>query len=230
MAERLKDDLGLTDDQVAKIEKIEDALHAEMDKARDQEGDGEPDFAKMREKFDAMRKKMQEQIGAVLTPEQKTKFDAMEKERDERFQGRGPGGPGGPGGGPGGPGRRGPSSEELLARAEKALNLSADEKSVVLPLVKNVIDAKSAARQQNQRRRQELGKFLGEPTHAADAPAGKEATGTTDAHRDEIVQRLKDVRKAAAADQAKVKEAEGALRDVLTAENEARLVALEILD
>ncbi len=44
-------------------------------------------------------------VRAVLTPEQRVRFDSAHAEHERRMRGRfGPGGPGGPGGGPGGPG------------------------------------------------------------------------------------------------------------------------------
>jgi Spy/CpxP family protein refolding chaperone len=87
---RMTEELGLTQDQQDKLKAIfakgETQFKALREKGR--ENLTEEDRTKMRDFFKAQT----EEIGAVLTPEQKTKWqEAMEKRR----QGRGPGGPGG---------------------------------------------------------------------------------------------------------------------------------------
>lgn len=77
---RMYDQLGLTEAQKTKLKALTEKQRAESM---------------------ALRKKHEEQIGAILTPEQRKKLEAARKEMMERF--RGMGGPGGPGGGaPGG--------------------------------------------------------------------------------------------------------------------------------
>ena len=77
---RMYEQLGLTEAQKTKLKSVTD---------------------KQREESAALRKKHEEQINAILTPEQRKKMEAARKEMMERF--RGMGGPGGPGGGaPGG--------------------------------------------------------------------------------------------------------------------------------
>lgn len=89
--------LGLTDDQKTKIKGILD----DQDKKRRElfqpaAGGGRPDFAGMREKMDTLRKETTDQVNAVLTSEQKTKWDTLKGEPFElrRPEGRGPGGGG----------------------------------------------------------------------------------------------------------------------------------------
>jgi Spy/CpxP family protein refolding chaperone len=87
--ERLKmmtEKLGLSQDQQDKIKAIQEKNFPQMKElmAKGRDNLTEEDKTKMR---DLMKNQMEE-IGAVLTPEQKEKFKEM----------RGPGGPGGPGG------------------------------------------------------------------------------------------------------------------------------------
>lgn len=219
IADQLKDTLKLTDDQVSKVKAIEDDFRNEMQKQRDDmrnnQGGEQPDWNKMRDKMNEMRKGMQDKVRAILTDEQKPKFEEWVKQQEERMSRFG-GGPGGPGG-PGGFGRRGPSDEELASRAEKELTLSPDEKSAVMPLVKKVLEARTEARKAQETRREDLKKFL------------KDVPGTTDAQREEIAGKLKEIKKARDAEEAKIKEAENALREVLTPENEAKLIQMGIL-
>jgi Spy/CpxP family protein refolding chaperone len=78
---RMFEQLGLTEAQKTKLKTLTD---------------------KQREESAALRKKHNEQIDAILTPEQRKKLEEARKQMMERF--RGMGGPGGPGGGPGSPG------------------------------------------------------------------------------------------------------------------------------
>lgn len=209
MADQLKDAIGLTDDQVAKVQGFEDAMRAEMQKARDDNQGG--DWSAMRDKMQAMRTKVQDQIRGILTDEQKPKFEDWVKKQDERR--RNWGGPGGPGG----MRMHGPSDKELLDRAEKELTLSPDEKAAVLPLVKKVLDARTEARKAHDARIEDLKKFL------------KDVPGTTDSQREEIAAKVKELRKARDEDDARIKAAQSALSEVLTPENEAKLIAMGIL-
>lgn len=97
--EKMKEHLGLTDEQVAKLKPVFEAERAEMQAAREKLGED----ATRKERMEAARaihEKYRPQIAAVLTEEQKAK---LEKMRDKMRE-RGPGGPGGPGGeGPDGP-------------------------------------------------------------------------------------------------------------------------------
>ena len=87
---RMTEELGLTQEQQDKLKTIFAKGDAEMKALREKgrENLTDEDRAKMREFY----KTQMEEIGAVLTPEQKKKREeAMQKRRE----GRGPGGPGG---------------------------------------------------------------------------------------------------------------------------------------
>ena len=91
----------LTDDQKIKIKAI---YEADMKKMADMRASGE-DFTTLMPKIQAMRADENAQIKALLTDEQKPKFDAYLASQPQRGPrpGGAPGGPGGaPGGGPGG--------------------------------------------------------------------------------------------------------------------------------
>jgi Spy/CpxP family protein refolding chaperone len=112
-------ELKITDDQKKSLDGLRREM-GEKTQARMQEffgGGGFPDFAKIQEANAEIQKEFNEKGLAVLTDEQKTKFNEMKGEKLDitmmdimpRMGGRGgpPGGPGGPPGGPGGrPGGR----------------------------------------------------------------------------------------------------------------------------
>lgn len=95
---RLKQELGLTDEQVEKLKPIFAAQMKEIQELRKEAGP-DADRAALREKMQAIRAKYKPQIAAILTAEQKEKFAKMQERR--------PGGPGGPGGGEGKKGKKG---------------------------------------------------------------------------------------------------------------------------
>ncbi len=91
-------DLNLTKDQQDKVKAIQDKQRAEMETIRNSSLSREEQRTKMMD----MRKKYNEEIEAILTPEQKEKYKAKQKEMQEQMQQRrrdGGGGPGGQGGG-----------------------------------------------------------------------------------------------------------------------------------
>jgi periplasmic protein CpxP/Spy len=84
----MKERLGLSDAQAAQVKAIyEDERTKSQALMADQTGDR----AAMRPKMEAIRKGSEDRIGAILTPDQKTKWDALRAEMQQR--GRGPGGP-----------------------------------------------------------------------------------------------------------------------------------------
>lgn len=82
--EKLKTELGLTDEQTTKIKAILFDETAALKALRD---DSSVDRKDKREKMMELRKTYREKIEAVLTAEQKAKFEKLASER------RGPGGP-----------------------------------------------------------------------------------------------------------------------------------------
>jgi periplasmic protein CpxP/Spy len=84
----MKDRLGLSDAQVTQVKAIyEDERTKSQALMADQSGDRDA----MRAKMGEIRKGSEDRIAAILTPDQKTKWDAMRAEMQQR--GRGPGGP-----------------------------------------------------------------------------------------------------------------------------------------
>lgn len=203
--DRLKEDLGLTDEQAKQIE----AINAEMrEKAREAMRGGN---------FEAMRGMMEETYGkveALLTPEQKAKFGEFRTRMQERMQrgggfgGRGEGGPGGRGG------RGGPQMRERLREdALKSLALSQEEAAVVTPLLDTVLETRELLmREEGERRNQFMEKVRGTTDQAA------------------LAKLLEEYRAKREADKATGKKAMDQLREVLTVEQEAKLVGLGILD
>jgi Spy/CpxP family protein refolding chaperone len=95
-------ELKLTDAQKGQIDKLADNYLAEMAKLPPMQQGQQMDQAAMQARM-APRTKLIDEVGKVLTPDQKKTFDAAQQQR------RGGGGPGGPGGpGPGGGGAGGP--------------------------------------------------------------------------------------------------------------------------
>lgn len=84
-ADTLKAQLSLTDSQVTAVIKIYEASDQEMQKAFDASGG---DRQAARETMMALRKKTDEKIEALLTPDQKKKFAEIQKQRQSRMQGR----------------------------------------------------------------------------------------------------------------------------------------------
>ncbi|RXK60944.1 hypothetical protein ESA94_10845 [Lacibacter luteus] len=88
-------DLNLSKDQQDKVKAIQDKQREEMETLRNSSLSREEQRTKMMD----IRKKYNEQIEAILTPEQKEKYKAKQKEMQEQMQRRqGGGGPGGQGG------------------------------------------------------------------------------------------------------------------------------------
>lgn len=208
--DQLKEKLGLSDDQVAKLKQIDEESRESFRKQMQElNKDGNFDFQKMRELMPKQMAEMRDKVKAILTPEQEPKFEEWVKEAEQRMR-RGPGQ---------GMGRDPESMKKrLMEQAEKELQLSPDEKSAVLPLIQKVLDAGAEARVNGDKRREEFTQFV------------KKVGGADEAQKAEVQKKLEEYRHAREADQQKVKDAQAALREVLTLENEAKLVALGILD
>jgi hypothetical protein len=215
LAEQLKEPLSLTDDEVTKVKSIDDAFQAAMQKLRTDTTDRQA----RREKQTAAETQEHADIRAILDPGQQTKFDDWLKEQQNRRGQRGQRGQNGRGGdqqGRGGdPAAR---MQRLLDEAEKALTLSPEEKSAVMPLVKAVLEAKQTNRTEEEKRRTDLTDLLkNKATDATITP-------------DTIAAKLKELRKANDDERNKIQTAQASLCEVLTIENEARLAALGIVD
>lgn len=82
--DRLSKELNLTKDQQDKIKPILEDEQKQMEELRSSSGGERPDMSKMRD----IRKSHDEQIRAVLTSDQQTKYDEMQKRMMERGGGR----------------------------------------------------------------------------------------------------------------------------------------------
>ena len=78
MMERLKQELGLTPEQIEKIQQAGEAERAQMSKVRE---DASLTREQKVEAMRASRARMDAAIRAVLTPEQQVKFDQMVQQR-----------------------------------------------------------------------------------------------------------------------------------------------------
>jgi protein CpxP len=85
--------LNLTPDQVTQVKAIDDAQHSQMAAMR---GDTSMSREDKRSKMMAMRQDREAKIRAVLTDDQKPKFDAMVAKEKERMERRRDGGDGPP--------------------------------------------------------------------------------------------------------------------------------------
>jgi Spy/CpxP family protein refolding chaperone len=87
--ERMQKELGLTPDQSAQIKGIFDEGKGKMEELRANTALSQED---RRSKMMEMREHENAKIKAVLTPEQKVKYEAMEAKMRERMRDRGEGG------------------------------------------------------------------------------------------------------------------------------------------
>ena len=83
--DRLSKELNLTKDQQDKIKPILEDEQKQMEELRSNSGGERPDMSKMRD----IRKSHDDQIRAVLTSDQQTKYDEMQKRMMERGARRG---------------------------------------------------------------------------------------------------------------------------------------------
>lgn len=84
--ERMKTDLGLSEDQQKKIQDIMNQQMTMMQAARAQGGSN--DREALRARFREAREAANAQIEALLTPEQKTKWEELRKQRQQEMTGR----------------------------------------------------------------------------------------------------------------------------------------------
>lgn len=173
---------------------------------------GMPDMAKMRTLFEDMRVTVAKKINEVLSPDQRREFEVLVDQFDRRassFEQR----------------RRAyetpselfdppPISRRiLLDKAERSLFLGPEETAAVMPFVERAVDRRIALDEGRKTRRQDL-------QHALEGGAGE----------GEVRQRLDQIHEAEEFQRLELAAAQQALRDLLTLEQEVRLVAMGILD
>lgn len=83
-ADRLKQELGLSDDQTAKVKAVYEKNQDKFKALREDTALSEED---RRAKFREMMKSTMEEVAAILTPEQKTKFQEQMQRRREGGKG-----------------------------------------------------------------------------------------------------------------------------------------------
>ena len=204
--DRFKEQLGLTEEQVAQLEALNAKMAEEGQKLREMFQNGDMEGA--REMMRGFRDTMQENLKGVLTEEQMKKAQELMQRGRQRF------GRGGDGEGRGGRGRGGPQLKaRLREQAVEALALSEEEAAVVLPRLDTVLDTREMLNNEQQTLRQD---FL------------KKARETTEG--DALNALLTEFRAAQDADREQVKAAMDQLREVLTLEQEVKLVGLNVLD
>jgi hypothetical protein len=214
MARFLKDQVDLSEDQARRVETILDGAFREAMKrfvGRYSESEASPET--IRRDMEELRQRVLADIREILDEGQKKELDALVSELDQRArtwrENRED------------PGRDvvsvldpdPPSKERLLARVENALLLSLEERRVILPLVARVAEARRRLREGRRDRRRDLDRAI----HAG-------------AKSDEVRDRLLAIRERERREQDEVHRAQAELREVLTLEQEARLVALGVLD
>lgn len=213
-AQFLKDELDLDDEQVERVKGVFDqAIPNAMRKMAEAWGAGEEfNYDRLRGAMDEVRVQVTRDIAQVLTPAQQREFDALIEQFDQRAQRWEQG-------------RRAyddpmlafepaPLSKRvLMEKAERALGLPPEELRVVLPLVEKVIDRKMARQEARIIRRKDL-------TAAIDGGATP----------DEVQQRVRELRASEQFEQLELVAAMQELRDVLTIEQEIRLVTMGVLD
>jgi protein CpxP len=92
--EMLKDRLGLNDSQTAQVKTILEDSRTKMEALRSNSSLSQDD---RRSQAMSLRKAENEKIEALLTPDQKTKFEALQQQMRDRMRNGSPqGGPGGP--------------------------------------------------------------------------------------------------------------------------------------
>ena len=81
--ERLKQELGLTDDQIAKLKPILESLHQERKAIKE---DTVLTKTEKHQQMKALQDKYASQLGAVLTPEQQVKWKELRQQHKQAHQ------------------------------------------------------------------------------------------------------------------------------------------------
>ncbi len=203
--DELKEPLGLSDEQATKLEAINEDLQKQMREFMERMRSGEmPDRSKMRETMQKGREDLRAKIQEILTPEQYTKYQALREKRQREGRRRW-----------GGMSSR--NRQDLTKRLRKqavdALALGEEAAALVLPLLDTVLETRKLMLEEAKRRRDEF---------------RKKARESSDP--DELTRLLKEFRSAAAEDKKQVAAVGDALRELLTLQQEAQLVGLQILN
>ncbi len=228
----LTDKLGLTEEQQQKLREV-GATVMEKGRKRGEEiwrkiQDGTMGFDEIPKEVEKFLDTFASEFKPVLNDEQKTKFDSWLKELKEqmsdpsqwgkltqRFGGGGwggGGGPGGPGAGGGGGWRGGdPDDPGFVDRVLSDLRLTEDERLVLQPAIRKIMEHDRAQRRAVRDR----------------APRLRAAASTGDA--DAAKAAIAEARKADADARGKREEMEGELRDLVTVAQEAVLVSHGVL-
>lgn len=210
--EQLTEELGLTPEQVQQLEALNDEIREKgRTLMREAFQSGDPQAARAR-----IQGLFEEAIGKLegfLTDEQKEKAKGLRERLTERMRGRlERGDREGRGAARGGFGREN-SRARLRTQALAALALTEEEAAIVTPLLDTCLETRELLVQEGERRRQE---FLQKARETSDPEA--------------LAKLLEEYRAAREADQAQARQAMDQLREVLTVEQEARLVGLGVLD
>lgn len=217
--EQMKTELGLSDEQVGKIQPIVDGftegIRERFNEFRQngfQGVDWRAEMTKMREQVEELSGKVREH----LTDEQKTKYDELFEQRMSMFRRFTGGGNRGGTPTPGGRGGRfGGSTEDRVRRAVEALKIdNEDERAAIAALVTKVLEARSALRDQERSAREKLGEVRSDDKLSDDAV--KSSLGEVRGEREKLEGELSAARKA--------------LTEVLTHRQELELVLQGILE
>lgn len=215
--DQIREQLGLTPEQEKKAQEIIQGTMQEFgEKMREmREGGRGFDFEAMRKNFEEVQKATREKIAGILNDEQKKKFAELNKGIDERMQRmmgqfRLPGGEGG-----GGFQLREDPQAQIRRRTQQAmadLKLPAEETAVIQPLIEKIVTFQVESQRKLDGVRGEISKLAGEGNEAA------------------VKEKVAEFRKAR--DEAAKKRAllQDGLRELLTAAQEAKLIARGILE
>ena len=215
MVKILKDELELSEEQTDKISTvITDGIKDGFKKMMKHMGEEQPDEEEIKKERDEVRDGILTKVRSLLDDEQKKEFEVLIKEFDQRAGKFDRGGRGNPGGDAAAwlEGEL-PSKERLLLKAENVLLLTEDEKKVVIPRVDAVISTRETFREVRREQRKNLSQAV---------RAGAKA--------DEVRERLHLLREKLADLEKTLRKAEEDLRELVTIDQEARLVAIGILD
>ncbi|HBP17369.1 MAG TPA: hypothetical protein DEA08_06210 [Planctomycetes bacterium] len=201
--EQMKESLGLNDEQVKKLTELMNSQREGMRDAWRKMREEGMDRTKMREMMEKTRKDMEGKLAEILTPEQLEKMKKQREEMRQRFgrRGRDRGE------------RREQNVKRLREEALKLLKLNEEEAAVLVPMLDSVLETRKLLVTEADKRRKELLEKV------------RNTTAET-----ELSALLSTYRKARDEDKATLAKAQAKLTEVLTPEQEAVLVALNILE